>query len=191
MHKYGIDFYRNSTVRRNRYTPEGRCIRLQILILAFLIGVFIGFLLVNVWCTKQKSTCPMLKSHNRLTDKQWEMSKYFQKIGSPVPHDMAVAVSVTKKPRLMAAMAKVETRANPRIRYSGYKKRHHGAWQVNPADWGEVSHSEIAQALQAQDALEDFVRMSNGDIQRALKGFGGDSTDKYAKMVLAELRNVP
>jgi hypothetical protein len=134
---------------------------------------------------------PMAKSHTRLTDQQWELSQYFQKIGSPEPQKMAIAVSMTKKPRLMAAMAKVETRANPHKRRTGYKKRYHGAWQVDPKHWGRVSSDPIEQALQAQDALEDLVRTHNGNFKRGLNNYGGDSTDNYSKKILAELVNVP
>jgi hypothetical protein len=158
-----------------------------------LVGILVA-VMASHSCSKEPQPAyhtPLLKSHNRLTDKQWKMAKYFQKIGSKKPDKMAVAVCATKKPRLMAAMAKIETHGNPDARYTGYKKRHHGAWQVNPRDWGTVSHDALEQALQAEDALDKFTKGSKGNVRVALNKYGGDSTTAYQRKVLAELINVP
>lgn len=120
--------------------------------------------------------------------------EYFQKSGSPKPEIMAKAVISTKKPRLMAAIAVVETKGDPSKRYTGYKKRHHGAWQVNPNDWGPVSHEALAQALQAEDALNTFKKSSKGNLKVALNKYGGETNPErgeYADKILAELTAVP
>ena len=117
------------------------------------------------------------------------MTTYFKKIGSKTPEEMAVAVLKTKSPRLLAAMAKVETNGNPRIRRSGYKKRHHGAFQVNPHDWGTVPKDAVGQALQAERIMTELTETM--PIKKALSQYGGDSTDRYQNKILAELVNVP
>lgn len=105
---------------------------------------------------------------------------------------MAHAVLTTKSPRLMSAIAKVESNGNPSLRRTGYKHKHSGAFQVNPKHWGEVSHDAIEQALQAENILEVLVKEHNGNIKKALNAYGGDRTRRtYAKNILAELENVP
>jgi hypothetical protein len=122
-----------------------------------------------------------------MLDRQLEMSGYFHKIKARSPQDMAVAVLSTKSPKLLAAMSKIETGGDHTVRAAGYKKRHHGAWQVNPKYWGPVSSNPIKQAMQVEKILMDLVNESNGKITVALNKYGGDSSDNYSKKVLSEL----
>lgn len=178
--KYGHEF-----VARKRRTRYGifAAVVFFIIVVVYLIGHTIAY--------KEQHATPMLKSHKTLTDEQWRLSMYFAKNGSPTPEQMAIAVTKTKSPRLLAAIAKIETNGNPHKRNTGYKKRHSGAWQVNPRDWGKVSKDPVEQALQAEFALDTFTKESKGKIKKALNNYGGDSTDKYSAMVLAELERVP
>ena len=109
-------------------------------------------------------------THYNHIDNHRNFSLYFMKIGSKTPQQMAEAVLHTRSPRLLAAMAKVESNGNPHIRNTGYKKRHSGAWQVNPKYWGKVSHDPIEQAKQTERILEDLVKNSN--IRSALANYG-------------------
>lgn len=134
------------------------------------------------------------KTQMQVDNSLLQLSTYFAQKGSPVPYTMAQAVAATKKPRLMAAIAVVETNANPTKRYTGYKNRHHGAWQVNPNDWGPVSHDALAQALQAEEVLTTFKKESKGNLKVALNKYGGEKnkrTGEYADKVLQELLEVP
>ncbi len=119
-----------------------------------------------------------------------DFTLYFMKVGSKSPQKMAEAVLHTKSPRLVAAVAAVESDGNHHIRNRGYKNRHHGAWQINPKFWGAVSHEPIEQALQAEDVLEALVTDTK-NIKVALAKYGGDSTDNYSNEVLTELINTP
>jgi len=123
-------------------------------------------------------------------DHHLEMVTYFHKIKSPSPQDMAVAVLSTKSPKLLAAMAKIETGGDYTKRNTGYKKRHHGAWQVNPTYWGAVSNKPVHQAIQAEKVLVALLTESNGEIRTALNKYGGDSTDAYSNKILAELESM-
>jgi len=100
-----------------------------------------------------------------LTAEQDEYRKFFAANGSPAALQMAQAVTdprINPKYRpVLAAVSVAETGADPTVRNAGYKKRHHGAWQVNPAFHGPVSHSPAQQAVQAQAILSDLMVASN------------------------------
>lgn len=118
------------------------------------------------------------------------LAKYFEQAGSKAPEQMAEAVLVTKRPRLMAAIAKVESNGNPHIRNTGYKNRYSGAWQTGK-HWGKVTADVTEQALIAEFALESHIKDAKGNLKRGLNGYGGDSTDRYSRKILAELERVP
>ena len=117
-----------------------------------------------------------------------KMTEYFKRSGSPVPAKMATAVLMTSRPRLLAAIATVETQGNPSKRNTGYRHRHHGSFQVNPRYWGKVSSDPVAQAMQADKILDELIGVYG---KKALSVYGGDSTSKYQRTVLAELAEVP
>lgn len=123
--------------------------------------------------------------HNR----QMVMTQYFKRNGSKTPEEMANAVLRTRNPKLLAAVAVVETGGTSTLRSTGYKNRHHGAFQVNPKHWGEVPKDAVGQALQAERILEELT--DTMPIKKALSLYGGDSTSKYQRKVLAELVRVP
>lgn len=186
---YAIDPYHLKYLRKKK-TERFKKLAWYFLTL-ILVLVIIG--IVHTISCNEKEEYPMLmlKSHKNVDDKCWKFMMYFKKKGSPTPEKMAEAVLATQSPRLMAAIATVETNGNPSKRNTGYRKRHCGAWQVNPKDWGPVSHEAIKQALQAEGALIAFVKMAKGSIVHGLNRYGGDSTDVYAGKVLAELVQVP
>ena len=126
------------------------------------------------------------------TKKHQNFLQYFKRKGSPYPEEMAHAVLTTKSPRLMSAIAKCESGGDYRIRSKGYKLQHDGAFQVNPKHWGKVPYDAIGQALQAETVLDSFLKDRKGNLVKALNDYGGDKTHRqYAKVVLAELRDVP
>lgn len=118
-----------------------------------------------------------------------KMTEYFHKAGSKTPDHMAEAVLATRSPRLLAAIAKVETGGNTHIRRAGYRKQHDGSFQVNPKHWGKVPYDAIGQAKQAEQILVELTE--EYPIKTALSKYGGDSTNKYQKRILAELSRVP
>ena len=129
------------------------------------------------------------KCHSRELQKQSKLAAYFKKNGSKTPEEMADAVLRTKNPRLLAAVARIETNGNPAKRGAGYLKKHDGAFQVNSKHWGKVSHDPIEQALQAEAILTELTHEKG--LVAGLNAYGGDTRGKYAKMILAELVSVP
>lgn len=117
------------------------------------------------------------------------MTEYFRKAGSITPEAMAEAVLATKSPRLLAAVAKVETGGNPHIRRGGRKGMHAGAFQVNSKIHGRVSMDPVKQALQAEAILSELTETM--PVKRALSIYGGDPSSRYHKTILAELVRVP
>lgn len=84
----------------------------------------------------------------QLTPEQQGYAVFFKKHGSPAPEQMAMAVTATKRPALMAAIAVKESNADPQaVGDSGDSK---GAFQVQEKHWGPVSDSPVQQALQAE-----------------------------------------
>lgn len=128
--------------------------------------------------------------HSDVGRKHAKLANYFKGKGAKTPEMLATACLETKSPRLMAAITVKEGMAVT-SRSGGYKKRHHGAWQVNPAEWGRVSHDPILQARQAEAILEELLGKRQ-NIKTALNLYGGDKTKlKYANDVLKELKEVP
>lgn len=155
------------------------------------IGVVIGMLLLAGVRACDPDMKPVAIQQNCVSchSEQMSMTIYFKNNGSKTPEEMAYAVLQTKSPKLLAAMAVVESDGNPAIRNRGYKKRHHGAFQVNQAIHGEVPTNPADQAKQAERILEELT--DKYPIKTALSIYGGDSTNGYQKKILAELNKVP
>jgi hypothetical protein len=144
-------------------------------------------------CVKEmnKGELDCSKCHSAELVRKQKLVAYFARKGSPEPERMADAVTRTNSPRLLAAVAIVETGGNSKTKNSGYKKRHHGAFQVNPRHWGEVSQDPVKQALQAEAILEELVE-EKGSLRKGLSAYGGDKTRNiYANLILKELQEVP
>jgi|GEM_PF-4134886 len=174
--------------------PEGKLFN------AIAAVTFVGFgILVGVSATKGYAAFKRAGNESVVNSikctichsKQAAFQRYFEKIGSPQPEKMAAAVLATKKPRLMAAIAKVESNGNPDVKATGYKKRHDGAFQVNRNIWGAVSQDAVEQAIQAEMVLDEH-RKDSKNLKAALNAYGGDKTKKrYAYNILKELEDVP
>lgn len=124
--------------------------------------------------------------HNRMMS----MIQYFERLKNPHPVLMAEAVLATKRPKLLAAIAVKGEKNTPfKVRKGGYKKAHAGAWQANEKYWGKVPNTPIGQALHADSILDDLTK--ENPLNKAISIYGGDSTDKYWKIVSAELTKVP
>ena len=89
------------------------------------------------------------------TQEQQEYVNFFKKHNSPVPEQMAMAVTATKRPALMAAIAVVESNGDPKA--VGDKGKSKGAFQVQEKHWGEVSSDPVKQALHAERILEELL----------------------------------
>ena len=123
-----------------------------------------------------------------LTVEQQQFKAFFEKHNSPRPVEMAIAVTQTKRPDLMAAVAVVESNGNPHaVGDSGASK---GAYQVQEKHWGKVPDSPVDQALQAERILEELVASNaRGSLRRALAKYnGGDRPPRvsyrYAQRVI-------
>ena len=154
------------------------------------IGVIMGMMVLAGVRRCDGTPKPVQKECSSCHNRQMSMTKYFTQNGSKSPEEMAYAVLQTKSPRLLASVAVVESNGNPHLRNTGYKKRHHGAFQVNPKHWGKVPKDAVGQALQVQDILSKLAG-ERRPIETTLNLYGGDSTDQYQKRVLAELTRVP
>lgn len=122
-----------------------------------------------------------------LTDQQKGYAEFFRKHGSPQPEVMAVAVTQTKRPALMAAIAVKESNGDPAaVGDNGESK---GAFQVQEKHWGPVSESPVQQALQAEKILEELVQASRGRHRQGLARYNGGTnpptiSHRYAVKVL-------
>ena len=178
----------NQVILQDHYLQTKKDNRQDIITLV-LLGAVAGMIGITAFkaCTKEPEPVqrPCHDCHTRVM----VMANYFKKAGSKTPEQLAVAVLSTKNPRLLAAIAVVETNGN-NVKNTGYKKRHQGVYQVNPRHWGVVDSKDIAkQSLQAERILTELT--NEMPIKKALSQYGGDSSDKYQRKVLAELVKVP
>lgn len=165
----------------------------------FVTGISIGLVAMVALRACDKAPEPAHAAQKCQTchaaNQQTRLTHYFRKNGSRNPEEMANAVLNTRTPRLLASVAVVETGGNTHnrsgqpIRNTGYKKQHSGAFQVNPKYWGKVPHDAAGQAQQAEAILSELAETM--PIKKALSVYGGDSTSKYQRRVLAELVRVP
>lgn len=128
----------------------------------------------------------------QLTAEQMEYREFFRRHGSPVPEQMAVAVTSTRRPALMAALAVVESNGTPDA--VGDKGASIGAFQVQPDHWGPVPSDPAGQAAQAERILDALVE-SRGGLRRGLAAYNGGTTPpraayRYASRVLALSKGV-
>jgi hypothetical protein len=160
------------------------CVMLMIIILAYSIRSCIPI--------PNKGELDCSRCHSAQLQHKQRMVSYFIRKGSKSPEEMANAVLQTNNPRLLASIAVRETGGNPDNKRTGYKKKHDGAWSVNPAHWGNVPKDAAAQAQQAQRILQELTQ--ERPIKQALNFYGGESnlqTGRYANGVLKELLQVP
>jgi len=129
-----------------------------------------------------------------LTAEQEQFKSFFQRHGSPAPVQMAVAVTSTKRPALMAAIAIRESRGNPKAVGDNGKAK--GAFQVWPEYWGDVPTDAAGQAKQAEQILEALeASHARGSLLQALAYYNtGDTRSRvgrrYAQAVMALRRQL-
>ena len=135
-------------------------------------------------CQADPLTIPPTKHESKL-------AAYFRSKGSPAPERMAHAVSQTSVPRLMAAVAVVES--NGKVNAVNRHSKARGAFQVKEKFHGRVrvhQGAEVVQALQSERILSDLIE-EKGTLKKALNAYGGSTDGVYARVVLAELQEVP
>lgn len=122
-----------------------------------------------------------------MTVEQEQFKNFFKAQGSPSPEAMAIAISHTKNPKLMAAIAVVESNGNPKA--VGDSGASIGAFQVQPMHWGKVNtENALEQAIQAEEILEALLA-ERGRLRQALAQYNGGSRPphrayRYADHVL-------
>ena len=177
----------NKSIEWDEYDYERRCNPIAIL---FIVGAMLTGLITLIALVKScevKSRGLACRECHISTQKK--LTEYFKSKGSKTPEEMAEAVLSTKSPRLMAAVAVVETKGTPGVRKGGYKKRYAGAFQVNAKFHGRVSKDPVEQALQAEAILTELVE--DKGLVAGLNYYGGSTKGTYARTVLAELTEVP
>ena len=153
--------------------------------------IFAGLMVVAGQSTTPPTPQPAV-CHTACSGCHNPMSNYFRKAGSKTPEQMAEAVLATRNPRLLAAIHVAGEKCTPHtVRHGGYRHRYAGAWQVDARHWGPVSRDVTEQALQAELVITSLAQEHRGDIRRALNAYGGDSSGRYARVVLAELERTP
>lgn len=127
-----------------------------------------------------------------LTSEQAEYRDFFIRHGSPAPSEMAVAVTQTKRPALMSAIAVKESNGDPKaVGDSGASK---GAFQVQEKHWGKVPSDAVGQALQAERILEELLSSAR-HLRSGLARYNGGTKPpraayRYADHILAIKRRI-
>jgi hypothetical protein len=122
-----------------------------------------------------------------LVQREARLSEFFSKQGSTAPLEMSKAVAMRKRPRLLAAMAAVESNARPEaIGKAGEVT----AWQIKECFWGPVGTTVEEHSLKVEDILEKLIKKNSGNLRAALSAYSNDSSDKYATKVLKKVSEV-
>ncbi len=128
-----------------------------------------------------------------ISQEQQDLVHFFVRHGSPEPERMAAAVSKTRRPKTLAAIAVVESRGNPKaVGDNGDSK---GAFQVQQRHWQPVPESPEDQARQAEQILEELLATTRGRLRPALIKYNAGensppSAKRYADRVLALRREL-
>lgn len=129
-----------------------------------------------------------------LTVEQQQFKAFFEKHNSPRPVEMAIAVTQTKRPALMAAVAVIESNGNPKAVGDGGDSK--GAFQVQEKHWGKVPKDAASQALQAERILESLVASNaRRSLRYGLTRYNGGSNPpraakRYAQRVISLTRKI-
>ena len=125
-----------------------------------------------------------------LTAKEARLAEFYAKEGSNEPIILAQATAKTKRPRLMAAVAVVESNGNVHaIGRAGEVT----AWQIREELHGPAGVTVDDHAKSAERILEELIQESNGKLKEAVRKYNGSGPDavKYSKRVMAKLQEVP
>lgn len=119
-----------------------------------------------------------------------KVAKFFIKKGVADPVNKAVVVVENSRyPKIAAAQAVVESHVKP---YAVGKVGEKGAYQVREIYWSDVSTELSEQTRQHSDIIENLLKENNWNWRKTLKQYNGagKQADKYAKLVLANVREI-
>lgn len=138
----------------------------------------------------QMEATPPVPAH--LTRKEAALTTFFEKQNSPVPVEMARAVVKRKRPRLLAAVAAVESNGTPWAKGNAGEVT---AWQIIEREWGYAGKTTEEHAQKAEEILEHLLKESNGNIRKALELYNGGAkpgpkSRRYAQRVLNQIGKV-
>ena len=149
------------------------------------LGLIIAMMVVS--CVKgidktieleEINNAPYRQQRQEILNRNDKLADAFHNAGSADPHLMAKACRATKDPKLMAAVAIVESNGTPHaVGRSGER----GAWQVIPKVWGSVPKSADGQARQAERILDELVAASPR--RSLLQGLSAYNTGRYNSKV--------
>ena len=184
---------------KHLYMEEPKSNMVRNILAAGGLGLIIAMMVVS--CVKgldktieleEQKNAPLRQERERIMRGD-HLADAFQTAGSPDPHLMATACRTTKNPKLMAAVAIVESNGTPHaVGRSGER----GAWQVIPKVWGSVPKSADGQARQAERILDELVAASpRRSLRCALARYNGGDKPKavsyrYADKVLKVRRSL-
>lgn len=155
------------------------------------VGVVAALGISLTLLTKCQEPRTVYTSH--ITEQQHTLAGVFKNNGSKQPLEMAIAVSKTKRPKLMTAIAIVESNGNPTaVGDSGASK---GAFQVQAKHWGAVPTTALEQATQAERILDELIVANRGRLRQALAEYNGGTKPpkqsyRYADRVITITRKI-
>jgi hypothetical protein len=122
-----------------------------------------------------------------LTAEETRLAEFFVENGSTHPVELAKVVVKTKRPRLAAAQAVVES--NGRKDAIG-KANEKGVWQIIESEWGIVPEDLSGQAYQWEKIMEGLLN-ERGNLRQALSAYNGDFSGDYYRKVMKKVNEVP
>ena len=170
---------------KHLYMEEPKSNMVRNILAAGGLGLIIAMMVVS--CVKgidktieleEINNAPYRQQRQEILNRNDKLADAFHNAGSADPHLMAKACRATKDPKLMAAVAIVESNGTPHaVGRSGER----GAWQVIPKVWGSVPKSADGQARQAERILDELVAASPR--RSLLQGLSAYNTGRYNSKV--------
>lgn len=164
-------------------------------------GVFVGAMFVcalgfagsiefdSIQATKkaERNERRVVAVEGALSVAETKLAAFFARQGSPAPIEMSKAVAKRKRPRLLAAVAAVESNGNPA---AVGKVGEVTAWQIREIIWGDAGTTTEAHSKKAEDILEALIAENHGNLRRALSAYNGDQSGRYAAKVMKKVSEV-
>ena len=124
-----------------------------------------------------------------LSAREAKLAGFFVEHGSSQPIELARTVAKMKRPKLAAAQAVIESNGRPEaIGKAPYHEK--GIWQVIEAEHGITPPDIQGQARQYEQIMEQMIKESDGNLNKALSLYNGDKSGRYSAKVRLKIQEM-
>lgn len=153
------------------------------------VAAVVGALAIAGYVDRPDFDPPTVVSQPPLNDREQRVAELLIRHGAAEPTRLARAIVRTKRPKIAAAQAVVESNGRNVTGAAGEK----GIWQIIEREHGVVPDSIEGQAEKWEAVFEAYVRQSRGNVRQALCMYNSgrpDRSGRYADRVLVMARGL-